>query len=109
MEPFPAFLLESRVILITSRSLTHFHRLSTITRDSKRTKILLIGASLSEPHIDNDNVPRRGECLYVQRISLDLEHPVTVFRDHAYDHACIKHIGVVTEFAKTRAKMFQVK
>ena len=25
----------------------------------------IIGASLSEPHIDHDNVPRRGECLYV--------------------------------------------
>ena len=25
----------------------------------------VIGASLSEPHIDHDNVPRRGECLYL--------------------------------------------
>ena len=25
----------------------------------------IIGASLSEPHIDRDNVPRRGECLYL--------------------------------------------
>ena len=35
----------------------------------------LVGASLNEPHIDHDNVPRRGECLYlssyVQRIALD--------------------------------------
>ena len=27
--------------------------------------LCLIGASLSEPHIDHDNIPRRGECLYV--------------------------------------------
>ena len=26
---------------------------------------VIIGASLSEPHIDRDNVPRRGECLYL--------------------------------------------
>ena len=25
----------------------------------------IFGASLSEPHIDHDNVPRRGECLYL--------------------------------------------
>ena len=25
----------------------------------------VIGASLSEPHIDHDNVPRHGECLYL--------------------------------------------
>ena len=28
----------------------------------------LIGASLSEPHIDHDNVPRRGECLYLSSV-----------------------------------------
>ena len=28
----------------------------------------LIGASLSEPHIDRDNVPRRGKCLYQEPI-----------------------------------------
>ena len=27
--------------------------------------IIIIGASLSEPHIDHDNVPRHGECLYL--------------------------------------------
>ena len=27
--------------------------------------ISIIGASLSEPHIDHDNVPRHGECLYL--------------------------------------------
>ena len=26
---------------------------------------MVIGASLSEPHIDHDNVPRHGECLYI--------------------------------------------
>ena len=26
---------------------------------------IIIGASLSEPHIDHDNVPRHGECLYL--------------------------------------------
>ena len=25
----------------------------------------IIGASLSEPHIDRDNGPRRGECMYL--------------------------------------------
>ena len=27
--------------------------------------VIIIGASLSEPHIDHDNVPRHGECLYL--------------------------------------------
>ena len=31
----------------------------------KTIVVMLIGASLSEPHIDHDNVPRRGECLYL--------------------------------------------
>ena len=26
---------------------------------------VVFGASLSEPHIDHDNVPRHGECLYL--------------------------------------------
>ena len=31
----------------------------------KNFNTIIIGASLSEPHIDHDNVPRRGECLYL--------------------------------------------
>ena len=30
----------------------------------------VIGASLSEPHIDRDNVPRRGEAMYVAACSV---------------------------------------
>ena len=30
------------------------------------TEVSIFGASLSEPHIDHDNIPRRGECLYVR-------------------------------------------
>ena len=30
----------------------------------------VIGASLSEPHIDRDNVPRRGESMYVAACSV---------------------------------------
>ena len=36
----------------------HFER-----RDSKT--MCIFGASLSEPHIDRDNVPRRRECMYL--------------------------------------------
>ena len=32
--------------------------------------IQVVGASLSEPHIDRDNVPRRGESMYVAACSV---------------------------------------
>ena len=32
--------------------------------------MVIIGASLSEPHIDRDNVPRRGESMYVAACSV---------------------------------------
>ena len=37
-------------------------------RDNKKLSLdtyTVIGVSLSEPHIDHDNVPRHGECLYL--------------------------------------------
>ena len=40
----------------------------------------IIGASLSEPHIDRDNVPCRGECLYICSAQTgDLDHPSQIF------------------------------
>ena len=41
----------------------------------------VIGASLSEPHIDHDNVPRRGECLYLAACNVC---PPQCSREHAY-------------------------
>ena len=41
----------------------------------------IFGASLSEPHIDRDNVPRRGECLYLAACSVC---PPQCSREHAY-------------------------
>ena len=34
-------------------------------KDFVKENKMFIGASLSEPHIDRDNVPRGGECLYL--------------------------------------------
>ena len=49
-------------VLPSARISLHLEHLRV---NSVTTPICFIGASLSEPHIDHDNVPRRGECLYL--------------------------------------------
>ena len=44
----------------------------------------IIGASLSEPHIDRDNVPRHGECLYLSIWHAGCIFSVHCSREHAY-------------------------
>ena len=55
-------------------------RICTWTNPGIKTR--LIGASLSEPRLEraHDNVPRRGECLYIYLCicsaqTVDLDHP----------------------------------
>ena len=53
---------------IINRLTGEFHTLMSLSwyiRVMSSVVCWIIGASLSEPHIDHDNVPRRGECLYL--------------------------------------------
>ena len=59
----------ARTIVITTGSQEQHAKLIVCSKPACiRTQLcniyIIIGASLSEPHIDHDNVPRRRECLY---------------------------------------------
>ena len=46
------------------------------------------GASLSEPHIDRDNVPRREECLYISMyVAACSICRLNYSREHAYSRS----------------------
>ena len=70
-------------VLVQAQSTVQLAVQTTMNNTAARLYIIIIEASLSEPHIDHDNVPSRGECLYLCICSaqtVDLDHPWIVLR-----------------------------